>query len=273
MTEIAIDPKLKIEQAIEDPLIYPEFRPYLGASTIAEKCARKLWYNFRLCSKEPITPRIQRLFGRGHREEPIIVHDLIKAGIKVHSDQAECVFGHGHIKGHIDGILENVPDAPKTPHLGEYKTANDKSFKDMVKKGLEKSKPVYHGQMIVYMNEFKLRRGLFIMVNKNDDARYYERVYEDKSKAQELKSRGIDIISSEVPLTKIGGPDWFECKYFCSHYDVCQQGGDVLKTCRSCVCADICEEGEWVCSKHDIELAFAQQQIGCGKHELLLGLQ
>ena len=134
MAKLPTDTRLKVEQQIEDEWVIQEPRPYLGISGIGAKCARALWYGFRLCSQQKISQRMHRLYQRGHREEPIIQASLRKIGIYHHSAQKEVIDGNGHIKGHIDDILENIPDAPKTQHLGEYKKHNDKSFKDLKNK-------------------------------------------------------------------------------------------------------------------------------------------
>lgn len=269
MTQIPADTRLKVEQEMEDGLIFSDPRPYLGMSAIGAKCARQLWYSFRFCSNEGITKRLNRLFARGHREEPIIVADLRLIGVEHHSDQKEMIDGHGHIKGHCDGILENVPDAPKTPHLSEFKTANDKKFKEMKKKGLKEANPVYYAQMITYMRQLGLKRGLFIMVNKNDDSRYYERVYEDKGKADELMVRAIDVISTENPPARINqSSTWFECKW-CDHHSVCHMGIAPNVTCRSCESCDIENDGKWSCSKLGWELEYKMQMSACKMYELL----
>ena len=271
MAKLPEDTRLKTEKAIEDEKILQAPRSYLGMSGLGGKCSRAMWYGFRLCSKRYITPRENRLFQRGHREEPIIVADLEAAGMVHYDDQAEVIDGHGHIKGHCDGKLRNVPDAPKTDHLAEFKTANDKNFKDMVKKAVKKSKPVYYGQMVLYMYKFRLKRALFVMVNKNDDKRYYERVSCDNKHAKELIQKGIDIISSEVPLEKIGSSTWFECKW-CDHYELCHFGAQPEKTCRSCMFCDIHNEGKWACSMRDTWLTWEVQQKGCSAYRLMEGL-
>lgn len=275
MAQLPIDTRLLIERAIEDGFIEQGFRPYLGMSSLAEKCSRKLWYGFRLCAHKKVTPRINRLFGRGHNEEPIIQNDLRKAGVICLVDpnnQPEFVHGNGHIKGHPDDRLRNLPDAPKTDHLGEYKTHNDKSFKDLKKRGLKTSKPVHYGQMVVYMHKWKLTRGLYIAVNKNDDARYYERISSDAEYADELLQKGVDIISTEIPPIRIGDSRWFECKW-CDFYEICHYGELPLKNCRTCHHGDICDGGIWECSRYGIQISFGQQKLGCNSHIYLEGLK
>ena len=270
MAKLPTDTRLKTEQLIEDKKVESELRPYLGLSSIADKCARKLWYAFRLCADEEITPRQKRLFSRGDREEPIVLKDLESIGVVVLSTQDTYISGNGHIKGHSDGRLINVPDAPKTEHLSEIKTANDKNFKKIKKEGLQKFSPTYWGQIHTYMHLGKLTRCLYIVVNKNDDSRYYQRFNVDHELAKDLLSRGFDIISTETPPPKMpcASATWFECKW-CKFYGVCFQNEEVKKTCRSCKSCDICDDGKWECSKYGIELSFAQQLLACKRYELM----
>jgi len=272
MAKLPIDTRLKVQKAIEDGFIIQQPRPYLGISGIGEDCARKLWYGFRICSASKIAQRVQRLFQRGHNEEPMIQADLRRVGIWHHDEQLEIVTGHGHIKGHIDDLLDYVPDAPKTTHLGEYKTHNDKSFKDLKKRGMKASKPMHYAQMICYMKELKLKRGLYIAVNKNNDERYYERISADDAKAKELIKRAVDIIASEIPPTRIGGSTWFACKW-CDHYEICHFDGIPLKNCRTCQEGDIHDQGAWKCGLHKISLTFEQQLVGCDKYNILVTLK
>ena len=110
------------------------------------------------------------------------------------------------------------------------------------------------------------------MVNKNDDSRYYERVYADKEYAKELMSRAVDIISTETPPQKCGDKTWYECKW-CNHYQVCQMGETPIVTCRSCDSCDILPEGEWSCSKTGWKLTLDMQLSACEMHKMLATLE
>lgn len=150
-------------------------RPYLGASSIGKECRRELWYGFRWVKVIRHPGRILRLFDRGHLEEPRFVKLLEGIGASVVDDQQEVVAFGGHFKGHIDGKVSDLPTSKKT-HLGEYKTHSDKSFKDVVKKGVKKSKPVHFVQMQLYTTMLGLKRMLYCAVNKNDDSLHFERL-------------------------------------------------------------------------------------------------
>jgi len=255
-------------QAIEELSEKQELRPYLGASALGHSCERFLWYAFRWCYEEEISARIMRLFNRGHREEPEIVKTLAKVGITCYDDQAEVIFCHGHAKGHCDGKSIGIIEAPKTPHLNEYKTMSDKYFKDVCKVGVKASKPVYYAQMQIYMKYLKLTRALFIAVNKNDDSMYIERVHYDAEAAKELERKAENIVLSEEPPKKKFKPTWYACK-FCSAKSICHGGGKIHKSCRTCVNCDIEPNGKWRCSALDLELSTSQQRLGCKKYEIL----
>lgn len=265
MALMPVDTRLLIERAIEDVVTESDLRGYLGLSAIGEECSRLLWYGFRQCFREKIVARQKRLFGRGHKEEPIIQADLRKAGCICHvsaDNQPEVVCGHGHMKGHIDDLIDNIPDAPKTRHLGEYKTSNTKYFKEMVKKGVKVAKPMHYAQMVCYMHLLGLSRALYIMVCKETDQRHYERISCNTELAKELIQKGVDIITVEKPPAKIGGPEWYSCKW-CAAYEICHFNEPHIETCRTCKNVALCDDGKWNCDAHDIDLTFAQQLNPC----------
>lgn len=266
MVLLAEHTKNSTKGMIDNPMHEQEHRPYLGASALGHSCERYLWYSFRWCFKSEHTSRLIRLFNRGHREEPVLIKELEKIGIKCYGDQAEFVAGYGHIRGHCDGMADNVPEAPKTTHLLEFKTMNDKSFKDLKKKGLKESKPVYWAQVQLYMHGLKLTRCLHINVNKNDDELYIERVKYNKDEALELLRKGQDILLSETPPRKKYSPTWYECKW-CSAKDICHGTSPVQETCRTCTHANIVQDGKWECALADNEeLTVKRQRVGCTEY-------
>ena len=76
----------------------------------------------------------------------------------------------GHFKGHADGILTGVLEAPKARHLFEAKTHNEKSFRQLVKHGVAEAKPEHVAQMQVYMGLLSLNRAFYLAKNKDTDA-------------------------------------------------------------------------------------------------------
>ena len=66
----------------------------------------------------------------------------------------------------MDSALLGLPEAPKTWHVGEFKTHNQKSFDDLVKRGVEKAKPMHWDQMQAYMGLTGMERALFFFFFK-----------------------------------------------------------------------------------------------------------
>ena len=145
------------------------FRPHMGASTLGEKCDRKLWLAFRWAVREQFPGRILRVFRRGNREEETVVEDLRAIGMKVRAtggEQTRVKFG-SHVSGSIDGIITSgVPDAPKKAHVLEIKTHSKKSWEAVEKDGVEKSQPKHWVQMQVYMHGTGIDRALYVAVCK-----------------------------------------------------------------------------------------------------------
>jgi hypothetical protein len=186
---------------------------------------------------------------------------LETAGIQFWGDQTEIVFCYGHGKGHCDGMCTGVIEAPKTVHLCEFKTLNDKGFKEMVKFGCESATPKYFSQCQIYMKFLNLTRTLFIVVNKNDDNIYMERIKYDKNKADKLVRKAESIILSEGIPDKPFKPTWYECR-FCDAATICHGDSEPEVNCRTCQFIDIENEGKWSCSHYGLELSTEQQRMG-----------
>ncbi len=253
---------------LDTGLVKQEPRPYLGMSSLGHSCSRYLWYTFRWYYIEELSKRQIRLFNRGHAEEKVIISELEGIGIKCHSFQLEAESAFGFCKGHNDGMCENVPEAPKTLHLLEIKTMNDKNFTDLVKKKLKLSKPTYWAQVHIYMRVFKVTRALFIAANKNDDSIYVERVRLDKDFADQMLEKAKEIVTAMEPPIKMFQSTWYECK-FCSAKEVCHFGAKPNKSCRSCINVDMEIGGRWICNLDTAEIPLEKQRLGCDKYTLL----
>ena len=225
-------------------------RTYLGMSQLGHSCKKYLWLNFRHAFKANFPGRILRLFNRGHREEAVFIEELERLGVKVVGDQYEVACAGGHCKGHTDGVAVNLPNQTK-PNLLEFKTMSDKYFKEMQKKGVKEAKPIYYAQMQIYMYLCELERAFFIVVNKNTDDLYSERVKLNKTFAKGLVKKAEDIIFSEnCPPGISDNPSYFECK-FCDAHDVCHGLAEENKTCRMCMNSKPIDGGEWECTLND----------------------
>lgn len=245
-------------------------RTYLGMSGLGHKCNRKHWLNLRWCVVQSHSRRMGRLFARGHREEKHIIADLSRIGIVCSSLQQEVVACFGHSKGHNDGCAVNVPEAPKTRHLLEFKTMSKSTFTSCKKKGVKVSKPIYYVQVQLYMHMLKLTRTLWIAVCKDNDEYHIERIRYDKEFAKKHIRRGEDIVLSKN-MPAIQSPfssTHFECKW-CEAYKLCYGKQKIAKSCRSCKFVGPALDGEWECSKYQSNIPLEFQRKGCNSYEVI----
>ena len=244
-------------------------RPHMGCSLLGHKCDRWLWLNFRWAVVEKFDGRLLRLFRRGHNEEATIISDLRAIGIDIRSSQRRVDFG-SHVSGSLDGVIEKgVPDAPKARHVAEFKTHSRKSFEDLLKHGVEKSKPMHYTQMQVYMHGTGIMRSLYVAICKDDDRLYTERVNYDKAVAEAAIERGKRIaLSDRMPEPMPNGSrDWFECKFCPAHAFCWKEEPTKEVSCRTCAHATPSANSTWRCERHGADgIPVEFQRKACDDH-------
>ncbi|WP_180052021.1 oxidoreductase [Acinetobacter sp. YH12099] len=255
-------------------------RTYLGASSIGRPCARELWFMFRWVKRSQFDGRMLRLFNTGHLEEPRLIADLQSAGVEVlevdptTGEQWAIAFHGGHFRGHADGAALGLHSAPKTWHLLEFKTHNDKSFAKLQTDGVEKTKPEHVAQMQVYMHGLGLTRAYYLARNKNTDELYGERLRYDKKQAEYWIERAGQIIFAPEPPLPIGkDASFFQCK-FCDFSEYCYRTVADLpsplpeKNCRTCIHSTPKETGGWLCEKKGYEVEQDEGMV-CKNHRFI----
>jgi len=256
-----------IDQAHEARTEKP--RAHMGCSTLGHHCERWLWLSFRWAVQEQFKGRILRLFRRGQNEEAQIISDLRAIGMSVSGTQRRVNFG-SHVSGSLDGIGKGVPGAPKTEHVLEFKTHSLKSFNDLEKNGVTKSKPQHWAQMQIYMAAFDLDDALYYAVCKDDDRIYTERVKRDAGASMQLFAKAQRIIAADrMPAPLSTDPTWFECKW-CPAHDLCH-GSKLTKqvSCRTCAHSTAERDGRWTCAHWEMDIPDTDaQRTGCDNHVL-----
>lgn len=260
-------------------------RPYhsigIPVGKLGAECERQLWYGFRWAyPPEVFDARRLRIFESGNIEEARIVAGLKDAKFEVldldpaTGKQFKIRLVGGHVRGKTDGKIRGIPEAPNKWHVLECKSHNDKSFNDMIKNGLEKSKPEHFVQCQIYMHADKIDRTLYYFVNKNDDTEYSYRVEYDQLLciSLELKAERV-ITSSHAPAKQFEDPTSklaFTCG-FCKAKELCQEGGAAARNCRTCLhsTAHLDGDARWSCARHNHDLTIEQQQAGCPNHLFL----
>jgi hypothetical protein len=260
-------------------------RGYLGPSILGHECDRFLWLTFRGAIREDKPGRVYRLLERGDREELEFIRELRAIGCTVHDkdekgEQFTVEALGGHLQGHMDAIVVGLPEAPKTPHLGEFKTASEKNFAPIAKDGVKKAKPQHFAQMQLYMGLAGFKRALYLVVNKNTDELHGERIEFDRDFFGRLMARAKRLIDTAKGPEKIAKrPDDFRCK-FCAGHSLCwgaKDGEPAVpikggQTCRTCVhaTAETDREGAvWTCAKYNTALESTDVGASCPSHTLL----
>jgi hypothetical protein len=242
----------------------------INVGELGGECDRALYYSFRWCSPLEVHNGSQlRLFATGNIEEDRLVADLERAGIQVFGMQERIRFVSGHVRGKIDGKAIGLPESPKTEHLVEFKSSNHKNFVPYTKgKTCKEHKPLHYVQCQLGMHGLGLTRCLYLVVNKNDDTLYSERIEYDAEFCIRILAKAERIVNAQEPPARISEkPDYYACG-FCRHAVVCHYEGFPRTTCRSCISStpEMGGDAAWSCDLHNKPLSFDEQKRGCGDH-------
>ena len=208
-------------------------RNYLGGSRIGEECARKLAFEVMHAPKDAgrdFDGGILRIFDAGHQFEALSIRWLREAGFDLRDRGADGgQFGFsaagGRLRGHADGVIVAGPAVGlRWPALFEHKALGQKSWTDLVKRGLRHSKPVYFAQVQLYMAYLGLEVALLTALNRDTLALHHEAVPFDAAEAQRLSDRAVDILraadAGELPPRIATHADFHLCR-FCPYAARC----------------------------------------------------
>ena len=117
-----------------------ERRGHLGFSQIGNKDERTIWLKHRWCLNDIEDARVLRIFRLGDAIEEELARFIRQVpGIKFFATDPEngkqfrFKFLGGHFAGSMDGCILGIPEAPKTWHVWEAKSAKDSKFKELLK--------------------------------------------------------------------------------------------------------------------------------------------
>lgn len=256
-------------------------RGHLGASQIGNNCSRALWYGFRWIAHKKHDGRQQRLFQRGHFEEPRFCSYLEAIGFKVtlfdeNNLDAESKGARqiriSDCKGHFGGSIDGIGEHPKYgKFLTEFKTqGTGKKFTELFEKGVKACKPVHFAQMSLYGFKLGLKYAIYMAVNKNDDDLHVEVVELDWKLAEDLlKKAEMIVFTQEAPAKIAQTASYFECSW-CDFKSICHYNAEPLKNCRSCKKCFAKEESSWYCDEYKQTVPKNYLKQGCGKWESLI---
>ena len=214
-----IDAALVAENRAQPP------RDYLGGSRVGEPCARKLVYEIAHTRKDAgrdFDGATLRVFAAGHAFEALTIRWLRAAGFDLRTHRRDGrQFGFsvagGRLRGHIDGVIVAGPDVGLSwPALWEHKALKASAWTELVKRGLRAARPVYFGQVQLYMGYMELPVALFTAMNKDTQALTHEVVAYDAAAAQALSDRAVQVLraaeAGELPPRIAAAPDYYLCR-------------------------------------------------------------
>lgn len=249
----------KIEESVQKKVREEGRRKHLGASSIGQECLRRTWYDFRWCKYEDFSGRMLRLFARGHLEELRFIEYLRNIGIYVketddQGEQFKISDANGHFGGSCDGFAffpRDVFALPSDfdyniPVLTEFKTYSEKSFKELLSKGMPAAKPQHKAQIDTYGYKFGVKFYLYMAVNKNNDDLYIEFGRIDYDNGFAMINRANQLINATEPPPRAFAKTHRECNW-CNYNQICHYNETVEKNCRSCKNAKPVENKQWFC--------------------------
>lgn len=262
-------------------------RGYLGASQIGHPCHRKLFYSFRYCEKKIVNKNsdphdIEMELNRiksvedGRRQELLIIENLRRVpGVEVYSDDGTLdEHGNpnqigfemllGHFRGHLDGVITGLLQAPKTPHVFEAKCRKEEFVRDLEKKkqkfgeknALREWSPEYYGQAQIYMHAMELERHYLVCMSPGGRREISCRTDYNKKDAEALIEKAQRIIFDDeyLPPRMSNNREYFECKW-CLYQEICHDGRFPLVNCKTCRYITPGKDGNFHCNKYE-ELLF-----------------
>lgn len=208
-------------------------RNYIGASSIGDKCSRKIWYNYNGYDKEPSNWIGLLAAEDGHATEDLISKRLrLIPSVELYThDENGCQFGFdlGFFKGHYDGVIRGILEAPKTWHIYEVKTKEEKFINKLEKlineygekKALEKWNYTYYCQAVLYMYMENLTRHFMIISKPGGRDAISLRTESNNKLAQSLIEKATRIYKSKLePERAYHSKDYFECSW-CNFRNEC----------------------------------------------------
>lgn len=274
----AVDRALEAREARRLP------RPYLGASAIGRACQRRLWLDFRWAGRETIDAAGLKRIEDGHRGEDVqaerlrLVDGVTLMTVDPDTGRQWGIEDHGgHFRGHMDGAIVGLLQAPATWHVWEHKQVGDdklaklEKFKAEVgeKAALLAWDAVYWAQAQTYMHYTGMERHYLTAASPGGRRTVSVRTEYDAAQAIRIVEKARRIIFAERPPERIStDPAYFECRW-CPHAATCHGREMPARSCRTCIFSNPHPDGGWRCLKHMRGIDEVQQREGCPDQRLM----
>lgn len=205
-------------------------RRYLGASAVGHECLRATQLDYIQANDLPHAPKAEsnftalsyRIFQMGHMLEEAAAGWWKGAGfhLRTHGKDGEQIgfeTAGGRFSGHCDGVLVDGPDVGLAfPALWEHKGLGNRSWQDVVKRGLNASKPIYAAQVAIYQAYLGLQNpAVFHATNRDTGEIYLELVPFNGALAQRMSDRAVQIIQASEAGELLPGCSASSDHYLC----------------------------------------------------------
>ena len=212
-------------------------RNYLGASLIGNPCSRQIWYSYKAAPKKPFEAETLWNFEDGHRTEDLIAARLrLLPNIELwtHKDDGS-QYGFealgGKFKGHIDGVIRGLIQAPKALHIWENKCSAEKKYNEFQslkakhgeKQTLKNWNENYFIQAQLYMHFLQIDRHYMTVAKaggRDIDSCRTEYQPEIAEKAIDKADKIINAQSEPMRISE--NADYFICRW-CDYADICRK--------------------------------------------------
>lgn len=269
---------LDIDKALEEKKKLDPPRHYLGMSQIGEPCWRKLFYSFRNTSIKSWEAQGIRNIEDGYIQEDLMAIRLqMLPYIELHTNTENLpitIIGKqitsteennnqigfslllNHFKGHCDGMIKGIKEAPQTWHVWENKAVNESKFNKLEKlkievgekNALQKWDEIYFAQGIIYMHCSETKRHYLTV--QTPGGRQYTSCRTDYNKAIAesiiTKAKVIIFDNWNIPEKLSNKREFYLCKW-CEFSGICHDGDIPLVHCKTCRYSDPIKNGERHC--------------------------
>lgn len=255
---------LEVDKALEEKKKLDGPRHYLGMSQIGEPCWRKLFYSFRNAEEREFSASGIKAIEDGFLQEDVMAERLrLLPFIKLFTEDPHNPgnqIGYklllDHFRGHSDGMIQGIIEAPGTWHVWEHKSVNQTKFNKLKKLIEEKGEKnaliewdeIYYGQSQIYMHESKTTRH-YLTVSTPGGREYLScRTEYNKSYAEGLieKAKAIIFDNFMIPAKLSENREFFKCKW-CESQGICHDGEFPLVHCKTCRYSKAVNEGKREC--------------------------
>jgi len=259
-TLMKVDKKLEEKQRLEGP------RNYLGMSQIGEECWRKLFYSFRGCKKREIAASGIKAIEDGFKQEDIMAERLrLLSYIELHTmdpnnpkEQIGFKTLLDHFRGHCDGMIKYIKEAPQSWHVWENKSVNEIKFKKMLKfreelgekNALREWDEIYYAQAQLYMHCATVERHYLTIQTPGGRAYLSVRTNYNAKQAEALieKAKVIIFDNFSIPAKLSEKREFYKCKW-CEFQEICHDGDFPEVNCKTCKFSEPTKNGLRLCHK------------------------